>query len=300
MSTAATPKLKSDVLSAFKSVGAEVTDALTTRIAALSTQLRLSPQKLAEAWEAHSLTKNVSVLDDVSFAAYRSSLSGLAGENNNRVVGTSSAKRKAGPSSVTPTPNKTKIKRENEQQPQLATPSSSTPAGKNILITPTKTPTYQERTNQGAVVSTYNPHDLPTAASSSNSSHIAASIQYHPSSSHPTKSYRHMFTPLEARAQVLEERLATMTEQIQAAHSDGDDVVKQEAEAAATSDADSSTWAPVGIPMQNTVRCVGRICNEVIIGIDFGNYVSTSVHHCHLMLTFILVHYFTSGTRRKD
>ena len=265
MSTAATPKLKSDVHSAFKSVGAEVTDALTTRIATLSAQLRLSPQKLAEAWEAHSLTKNVNVLDDVSFAAYRSSLSALAGDNNNRVVGTSSAKRKAGPSSVSPTPNKTKVKRENEQQQQLATPSSSTPAGENILITPTKTPTYKERTNQGAVVSTYNPHNLPTAVSSSNDdSHIAASIQYHPSSSHPTKSYRHMFTPLEARAQVLEERLATMTEKIQSAHSDGGDVlVKQEADAADTNDTDSSTWAPVGIPRQNTVRCVGRICNEV-------------------------------------
>lgn len=264
MSTAATPKLKSDVHSAFKSVGAEVTDALTTRIATLSAQLRLSPQKLAEAWEAHSLTKNVNVLDDVSFAAYRSSLSALAGDNNNRVVGTSSAKRKAGPSSVSPTPNKTKVKRENEQQQQLATPSSSTPAGENILITPTKTPTYKERTNQGAVVSTYNPHNLPTAVSSSNDdSHIAASIQYHPSSSHPTKSYRHMFTPLEARAQVLEERLATMTEKIQSAHSDGGDVlVKQEADAADTNDTDSSTWAPVGIPRQNTVRCVGRICNE--------------------------------------
>lgn len=262
MSTAATPKLKSEVHSAFKSVGAEVTDSLTTRIAALSTQLRLSPQKLAEAWEAHSLTKNVNVLDDVSFAAYRSSLSGLAGENNNRVVGTSSAKRKAGPNSVTPTPNKTKVKRENEQQQQPATPSSSALAGKNILITPTKTPTYKERTNQGAVVSTYNPHNLPAAAASSNGSHVSASIQYHPAASHPTKSYRHMFTPLEARAQVLEDRLATMTEQIQEANSD-DTAVKQEADAFAASVNDSTEWAPVGVPRQNTVRCVGRICNEV-------------------------------------
>ena len=263
MSTVATPKLKSDVRSAFKSVGAEVTDALSTRIAALSTQLRLSPRQLAEAWEAHSLTKNVSVLDDVSFAAYRSSLAGLAGDNNNRVVGTSSAKRKASPSSVTPTPNKTKVKRE-----QLATPSSSTPAAasasKNILVTPTKTPTYQERTSRGEVVSTYNPHGLPTAVSS-NDSHIAASIQYHPSSSHPTKSYRHMFTPLEARAQVLEERLTMMSEQIQEAHSESDDaVVKQENNLDADA-AESSIWTPVGIPRQNTVRCVGRICNEVNI-----------------------------------
>ena len=267
MSTAATPKLKSEVHSAFKSVGAEVTDSLTTRIAALSTQLRLSPQKLAEAWEAHSLTKNVTVLDDVSFAAYRSSLSAVAGENNNRVVGTSSAKRKAAPSNVTPTPNKTKVKRENEQQQQLATPSSSsTPAGKNILITPTKTPTYKERTNQGALVSTYNPHNLPSAVSSGNDGHIAASIQYHPAASHATKSYRHMFTSLEARAQVLEDRLATMTEQIQKAYGDSDDiVVKQEPDAFAANENDSSTWAPVGIPRQNTVRCVGRICNEVSI-----------------------------------
>jgi hypothetical protein len=241
----------------------------------------------------------VSVLDDVSFAAYRSSLAGLAGENNNRVVGTSSAKRKAGPSSVTPTPNKTKVKRENEQQqPQLATPSSSNPAGKNILITPTKTPTYQERTNQGEVVSTYNPHDLPTAASSNNGSHIAASIQYHPSSTHPTKSYRHMFTPLEARAQVLEERLATMTEQIQSAHSDGDDVVKQEVEAAAATDGDSSTWAPVGIPRQNTVRCVGRICNEVN-GNRFRLVCFNSFTTSHIMLTLSTHFNSTSGTRRK-
>ena len=267
MSTVATPKLKSDVRSAFKSVGAEVTDALSTRIAALSTQLRLSPNQLAEAWEAHSVTKNVSVLDDVSFAAYRSSLAGLAGDNNNRVVGTSFAKRKASPSSVTPTPNKSKVKRE-----QLATPSSSsstptTAGSKNILITPTKTPTYQERTSRGEVVSTYNPHGLPTAAASRLSSdddgHIAASIQYHPSSSHPTKSYRHMFTPLEARAQVLEERLTMMSDKFQEAHSESDEVAVKQENALYADAADSSIWAPVGIPKQNTVRCVGRICNEV-------------------------------------
>lgn len=266
MSTVATPKLKSDVRSAFKSVGAEVTDALSTRIAALSTQLRLSPNQLAEAWEAHSVTKNVSVLDDVSFAAYRSSLAGLAGDNNNRVVGTSFAKRKASPSSVTPTPNKSKVKRE-----QLATPSSSsstptTAGSKNILITPTKTPTYQERTSRGEVVSTYNPHGLPTAAASRLSSdddgHIAASIQYHPSSSHPTKSYRHMFTPLEARAQVLEERLTMMSDKFQEAHSESDEVAVKQENALYADAADSSIWAPVGIPKQNTVRCVGRICNE--------------------------------------
>ncbi|KAL7453331.1 hypothetical protein ACHAWC_004999 [Mediolabrus comicus] len=266
MSTVATPKLKSDVRSAFKSVGAEVTDALSTRIAALSTQLRLSPNQLAEAWEAHSVTKNVSVLDDVSFAAYRSSLAGLAGDNNNRVVGTSFAKRKASPSSVTPTPNKSKVKRE-----QLATPSSSsstptTAGSKNILITPTKTPTYQERTSRGEVVSSYNPHGLPTAAASRLSSdddgHIAASIQYHPSSSHPTKSYRHMFTPLEARAQVLEERLTMMSDKFQEAHSESDEVAVKQENALYADAADSSIWAPVGIPKQNTVRCVGRICNE--------------------------------------
>ncbi|KAK1748756.1 DNA polymerase alpha subunit B [Skeletonema marinoi] len=210
MSTTATPKLKSDVHSAFKSVGAEVTDSLTTRIAALSTQLRLSPQKLAEAWEAHR----------------------LAGENNNRVVGTSSAKRKAGPSSVTPTPNKTKVKRENEQQQQLATPSSAL-AGKNILITPTKTPTYKERTNQGAVVSTYNPHGLSTAVSSSNDGDCCVSNTIHPP---------------------LIQQKVTVT-------------LKHEADDSATNDTDSSTWAPVGIPRQNTVRCVGRICNEVNISV---------------------------------
>ena len=298
MSTAATPKLKSDVHSAFKSVGAEVSDAITTRIAALSTQLRLSPQKLAEAWEAHSVTKNVTVLDDVSFAAYRSSLAGLAGENNNRVVGTSSAKRKAGPSSVTPTPSKTKVKHENKQQ-QLATPSSSALAGKNILITPTKTPSYKERTNQGAVVSTYNPHNLPTAVSSSNNEHIATSIQYHPSSYHATTSYRHMFTSLEARAQVLEERLSIMSEQIQAANTEEsniDAVVKQEASSFAAYDTDSSTWAPVGVPRQNTVRCVGRICNEVGIEIVFSRVLYPL---CQNILTFLHFYVSTSGARRK-
>lgn len=304
MNSVATPKLKSDVYSAFKSVGAEVTDALSTRIAALSTQLRLSPRQLAEAWEAHSVTKNVSVLDDVSFAAYRSSLVGLTGDSNNRVVGTSSAKRKAGPSSVTPTPNKIKVKFE-EQQQQLATPSSSTPStgdSKNILITPIKTLSYQERTSRGAVVSTYNPHDLPTAVSSnasSNDSHIAVSVQYHPSSSHPTKNYRHMFTPLEVRAQVLEERLAMMSEQIQEAHSDSDVVVvKQESNLQAGADAtitsDSFTWTPVGLPRQNTVRCVGRICNEVIIRYlcDELKYL---LHLSPLKLRMVFIDYFVQA-----
>jgi hypothetical protein len=57
-----------------------------------------------------------------------------------------------------------------------------------------------------------------------------------------------MFTTLEERAKILDDQLVTMGEEIMESCLGGDDVAELEA---------------VGVPRQDKVTCVGRICNEV-------------------------------------
>ena len=154
---------------------------------------------------------------------------------------------------------------------------------------------YTERTNSGEIVSTYNPHNLSTstellstkseeerkefavrrvcnisvlptpAASSTTTSSAAASANSH----------RHMFTPLEKRSIALEHRLLDMNNAICEMYSyksEEDEMMELSMEngmtiPSTTKEEGEGTndvmWTPVGLPKQNKVVCVGRICNEV-------------------------------------
>eukprot|EP00571_Detonula_confervacea_P012384 CAMPEP_0172302316 /NCGR_PEP_ID=MMETSP1058-20130122/4034_1 /TAXON_ID=83371 /ORGANISM="Detonula confervacea, Strain CCMP 353" /LENGTH=749 /DNA_ID=CAMNT_0013012741 /DNA_START=64 /DNA_END=2313 /DNA_ORIENTATION=- len=317
--------LKQQISSAFNSVGhPPLPSALLSQITAVSTSLRLTPNQLAEAWEAHSLTKNVTVLNDVTMGGYRTALAKEAGvvdgKNVTVMSGTGLGKRTAPGSNVTPSPmakrattatsattatpggdSKGSVNRNGlsavdnltspsgkgavsptgkQQQPQPGSATSSSA----MVITPPKMPKatlkYTDRTNAGQIVTSYNPHNLPTALEvlSSKSTaekerietHVACTISPHPSASHPQGSFRHMFTPLEKRAGALEERLNGMSRTIcdtfgiknedEEMIESMDGVVKSET---SENGGDKiSTWTPVGLPKQNKVLCVGRICNE--------------------------------------
>eukprot|EP00970_Alexandrium_tamarense_P000673 scaffold71_cov174-Alexandrium_tamarense.AAC.7 len=198
-----TSTLKNEITSAFTTVGLTSLPApLVTKLTGLSTSLRLTPRQLAEAWEAHSLTRNVDVLDDVTFGGYQSALAkeaeskGLIASSSvdskrNVVVMQSSGlgKRTAPHSSVTPSP----MAKRGAQTPQsasgatapadrsglsavdnLTTPSGKVPISPGMKhpgvasanqITPTakSAPKYQDRTGTGSLVTSYNPNSLPTA-----------------------------------------------------------------------------------------------------------------------------------------
>jgi len=73
-----------------------------------------------------------------------------------------------------------------------------------------------------------------------------------------------MFTPLEKRSAALEERLSSMSNAICDAYKikNEDEEMVECMEGVKGEDNGMGTWTPVGLPMQNKVLCVGRICNE--------------------------------------
>ena len=344
--------IKQQISTAFAGVGhPSLSPDLLAHVTALSTSFKLSPTQLAEAWEAHSLTKDVDTLDTVTLKGYQSALAKEHGNNNNKVVMTGTTglgKRKPGvtpspavnkrlatstPSAAaTTTPGMDKGNNNNNNSSRnglsavdnLTTPSGSGKGGAvspssskqkivvapgsagsaAMVITPPKssttvsfkhTPKYSERTNAGQLVQTYNPHNLPTAlevvASKSSEekarvgSHLGVTITQHSTSVENGR--RHMFAPLEKRSAALETRLTTMNNAICAKYgikseedemiesmegvvkteqpvgNGGDVEVKGEETMEGSSDEVLGIWVPVGLPKQNKVLCVGRICNEV-------------------------------------
>ena len=112
-----TASLKQQITTAFQGVGeTSLTPTILSQISALSTSLRLSPKQLAEAWEAHSLTKNVDTLSDASFKGYQATLTKqdkTVMSNNNTGLG----KRSAPGSNVTPSPAVKREKVDNTATP---------------------------------------------------------------------------------------------------------------------------------------------------------------------------------------
>jgi len=323
--------LKQQITTAFNGVGTSLNPTILSQVSALSTSLRLTPTQLAEAWEAHSLTKGIDELNDGSFKGYLSVVSkkqdgvGMKGNNNQTVMSnnqTGLGKRNGPGSNVTPSPAAKLIKTEggavgstgiksegstasaSGRNGLSAVDSLTTPSGKGApspkvkgepmsaggsaastsVITPMKIETikYTQRTNSGQTVTSYNPNNLPstsellaTKTSSEKETilnHRGATIQLHPSATHPKSTYRHMFTPLEKRATALESQLITMSNNICQKYNISseedemiaamDGIVKSEVEKSNEEDVDS-LWTPVGLPKQSKVVCVGRICNEV-------------------------------------
>ena len=348
--------LKQQITSAFQTVGCELpSSTILSQIAALSTSLRLSPTQLAEAWEAHSLTKNIDVLNDNTFKGYHATLtkdknvtvmSNVTGLGKRNMPGShvtpSPAPKRATTDNTTPGSGTTDVKNEGSTTTRnglSAVDNLTTPSGKgapspaaskqqppgsaasnsSMVITPTKTSSvkYAGRTNSGQIVTSYNPHNLPSTIEylatkkSTNekqiiSNHRGVQIKLHPLANHPTTQYRHMFTPLEKRSAALETRLNSMNsimcqkynikseedEMIEAM----DGIVKTEnntnvvsGEGNGKEEEVSSLWTPVGLPKQSKVICVGRICNEVRF-----NYLCV-IFFCIIAMTLCCVNVNMNG-----
>lgn len=365
--------LKQQISSAFGAVGLpSLSPAMLSKISQLSTSTRMTPSQLAEAWEAHSLTKGVEALTDATWKGYQAAVGGGSAKNVTVMTGTGLGKRAAPGSNVTPSPvlSKRPMTTTPAASATAATPAASgaapssrdglsavdslttpsgrsavnTPAGKQqqapgsaaaSLITPPKAATpsaapakkYKDRAGSGQVVASYNPRGLPTALEVMSSkpaserdaaaSRRGCTVSTHPMASHPSGPVRHMFTPLERRSAALEGRLNGMSDAICLRHgikSEDDEFieaadgavkgeVKVKEEKGEGGDKFDSLWTPVGLPKQNKVICVGRICNEVRFSLHllsgFGqlvqvNHVQSSptttmmchVKHVNSTLTF--------------
>lgn len=217
-----------------------------------------TPQKLAEQWEVFSINNgNADELTEHLFQAYRNDVMKEA-EKDGAVVSRPALGKRSPSNMVTP-PNKrgaagnlTPVSAVDKvatnrvsMSPNKVTPHGPTTPAVNIVA-------YGERTNAGQVLVTFNPNDLPASEATGEVSKTQRCVV---SSSFPTnveKPYRHMFTTLEERANALDFHLNKLGEAMVKRY----DIGKDDGIAALEA---------IGVPRQDEVCCIGRICNEVRI-----------------------------------
>lgn len=147
-------------------------------------------------------------------------------------------------------------------------PSASSSSG--------KAPKYSERPNSGKVVFTFQPAQELTssaAAAASASSELAPKRKCVVSHScFPTnvrKPYRHAFTTLEERSNALNDRLEEMGDYMKERYGlgnedgGGDENGRDESRGDGESGGAVAGLEAVGVPRQEKVCCIGRICNSV-------------------------------------
>lgn len=181
---------------------------------------------------------------------------------------------------VTPTPNKQRRVTKGELgNKNNSSAVDSIATASSISISPEKQPPvvlpkYNERTNVGKVVLAYNPHQLPLVTSTSQSQQNCV-VDLSSYSTNTQEAHRHMFTPLDERSKALDQHLVHMGQEIANAygipqrndHEDGDhddddaSPIDNEKKKNVGND-DIAPLEAVGVPRQDTVCCVGRICNE--------------------------------------
>lgn len=213
---------------------------------ALATSCNVAPAQLAEIWESHSLNKNVAELNDITIRAFRASVHKDAPCSTETAVITRTclSKRSGLPMVIPPS--------KRVHSGPLTTPISAmdavSRASMSPLIIPGQISTYNERTGAGKVILTFNPRNLVKAVTP-----ILTTPRCNVNTSFATnltKPYRHMFTPLQEKARVLDNHLVSMGEEIVNHYAKGQEGGIAETEA-------------VAVPRQDKICCIGRICNEV-------------------------------------
>lgn len=233
----------------------------------LSNTHRISAKVLADCWEAFSINKNIKELEQHSWQAFRNEVLKEADRISDgstppalphegavkmepslgkRQVGvplvTPPAKRAArGPDHVTSAVDAVAVKPEGSPGSTSYTP-----------------PKYEERTGAGKVVLTFNPNDLkPTITTDQPASQQPkCGINYQQFDTNIQKPYRHLFTTMDDRAKALDQHLVRLEDILMERYNIG-----KEGETEGTDENAIAPLEGVGIPRQDKICCIGRICN---------------------------------------
>ena len=269
----------------------------------MASTLQLTPEVMAEVWEAHSLNKqNLTELTMHQFEAYKNELikASSAGptpdiaqsSDNKRGAAMVSRKRESPPATmVTPTSSQKRQKQPSPDVPtssvdQLASRgnipspvrSSNTAAAASVKKVTPKLPKYEERTKSGHVVVSYPAGSVIEQKTDSKQRRCILTTKGAEETSKDDdvtrnnikETYRHMFTTLEDRANALERQLVrTKTAIIE-------DIEKErmnKKNQPNAGDEVEASFEEVNVPRQHPSTCVGRICNEA----HNGKLNSTSV-----------------------
>ena len=234
--------------------------------------MHIEASQLAESWEVYSLNKNIHTLDEHSFVTFRQSLMKDLEHNvktdphddynSNNMEKSSilsvSGMTKRSREDVPMTPNKksasasTQIMEEGkDDKPQRRVSMSpgsgggfSGASGLDIAVTPVKDLTYEQRKGAGTHAFTFNPGNRSAIVPSDEISSLEPCTNIRLYGNHNVETpYRYMFTTLEQRAKALDDHLL----KLQNAFFDNEGMDNYEA---------------IGVPKQETVSVIGRVCNE--------------------------------------
>eukprot|EP00536_Pseudo-nitzschia_multiseries_P004184 jgi/Psemu1/318366/estExt_fgenesh1_pm.C_680015 len=256
-----------------------------SKCVALASTLSLSPETMAEVWEAHSLNKqNLTELTMHQFEAYKNELIKTSSTAPIPDAPPTSSSGADSPRGATLVSRKETGKREVTMVTPLSS-GSKRPNGAppNVVHrAPANLPKYDERTNVGQLVASHpsdrsrlrkneaSPNTRRSRCVLTTSSETVADVDTDTNTDanvdvtrhNITKPYRHMFTTMEDRAAALEHHLVRMKEAI------GSDI-RSETERKTTTTTTSDLPAPleeVNVPRQDPSTCIGRICNEAHTG----------------------------------
>lgn len=253
--------------------------------------------QMALCWEAFSLNRQLTNLDEHSFESFRAAIikyadanissQGLETTPDETAISSRPSKRSTTPPSVTPP---TKRKQTLPGRNISTSPSQNeTPAGfdegrRRISLSPEmplsrtgtdlSTALYDDRKGAGKVMDTWNPNKLSDATVKHQSMNkprcIVSSSDF--SATNTKHRYRHMNTTVEEVARILDEHLVRLGEMMIEHYGLGKDGEMVEGEGSTDS---IPCLEAVGVPRQETVCCIGRICNEV------------STHDDHILFAFL-------------
>ena len=243
--------------------------------AALAKSLNIPPEQMAITWEAFSLNKNTSTLDEHSFEPFRQQIIKLSDFDVDMTDAIADSaiqiKREMSPNMITPAGKRP------HHSAALTTTSSSLPTRQTTLIyqpnnvvgqrhrvslgpdpplsqqpKTEEASAFSQRQNAGTIVATFNPNNLaPVDSASAASLHkpkcVVAYDQFDTNVSEP---YRHMFTVMDDRARQLDHWLVQKGEEMQERYHFGED-------------SDVAALEAVNVPRQEKICCIGRICNSV-------------------------------------
>ena len=225
---------------------------------ALATTLHISHETLVTCWEAFSLTHNVSELTDHTFDAYKAQVFKYAENNASASCSDStiqSRKTKRQYSTHIVTPPVAKRHQGFKLSPPPVEPiviqkyNSSSLSSFDVTKYPPPVK-YNQRDKAGEVVFSFNPKGLPVILPSTVPKKFCCVVTGKEFETNIAEPYRHMFTVTSDRAQALDDQLLRMGEQI---------ITKY---GICTGENGIAPLEQVNVPRQETICCVGRICNE--------------------------------------
>jgi len=249
-----------EISNAMRDVGVRLDPTIMNKCLTLCTSLHIDAARLAESWEVYSLNKNVTALDDHSFAPFKQSLlkdletethqSEMESYDPQSAILTSSKRIREDDSSErhtsTPmTPNHKKIKDNDaaaQRRVSLSPNSSQTLPQSDSLQQLQTQLLYEQRSGAGTTVFTYNPHNLNATPTP-----IHTTISHYGTQNLQASHFRYMFHSLDERAQALDDHL----QHLQQAYFDTEDI---------------SNYEAMGVPKQDSVSVIGRICNDAHTG----------------------------------